>query len=295
MHLLMQDRSAAARQGAGRVVASGRIQGTGAGRGAERRPVAMARRCVRRKRQDGALETGRMERICEPELMDDPLQARAYAEADFRATDRAFAERILSLLGELPPDVAAEEPFRIVDLGCGPGNIAFLLAEACPAASVLGLDAAEAMLALAGKRQQADPSRWPQLRFHQARLPLAAGELLNLPDPWRPPYGALVSNSLLHHLHGPQVLWRSLRQLGAPGSLVVLRDLRRPAHQQALEDLVERHAAGAPAVLRRDYALSLRAAFRADEVRCQLEAAGLRELTVRDVGDRYLEVVGRLG
>jgi trans-aconitate methyltransferase len=235
-----------------------------------------------------------MERICEPELMNDPLQARAYAEADFSGSDRAFAERIVGLLGELPAEVAAEEPLRIVDLGCGPGKISFLLAEACPTASVLGLDGAEAMLALARQRQQAEPSRWPRLRFHQARLPLAAGELQNLPDPRHPPFGALVSNSLLHHLHDPQVLWHSLRMLGAPGSLVVLRDLRRPGHEQALEDLLQRHAAGAPAVLRRDYAHSLRAAFRADEVRSQLEAAGLPELAVREIGDRYLEVVGRL-
>jgi hypothetical protein len=47
-------------------------------------------------------------------------------------------------------------------------------------------------------------------------------------------------------------------------------------------------------VLRRDYALSLRAAFRADEVAAQLLAAGLQELTVRELCDRHLEVVGRL-
>jgi len=73
-----------------------------------------------------------------------------------------------------------------------------------------------------------------------------------------------------------------------------VRDLRRPSDQQTLEALVERHAAGAPAVLRRDYALSLRAAFRADEVADELLAAGLQELTVRELGDRHLEVVGRL-
>jgi hypothetical protein len=74
----------------------------------------------------------------------------------------------------------------------------------------------------------------------------------------------------------------------------MVRDLRRPASAGELEALVALHAATAPAVLRRDYTLSLRAAFRADEVRTQLQTAGLSELTVRDVGDRYLEVVGRL-
>jgi hypothetical protein len=30
-----------------------------------------------------------MNRICEPELMLEPIQARAYAEADFNGSDRA--------------------------------------------------------------------------------------------------------------------------------------------------------------------------------------------------------------
>ena len=41
-----------------------------------------------------------MERIREPELMDDPLQARVYAEADFASSDQAFTNRILALLAD---------------------------------------------------------------------------------------------------------------------------------------------------------------------------------------------------
>jgi hypothetical protein len=85
-----------------------------------------------------------------------------------------------------------------------------------------------------------------------------------------------------------------VRQLAAPGALVVVRDLRRPASPAALDGLVQRHAAGAPALLRRDYALSLRAAFRQEEVSEQLRAAGLDGLTVREQDDRYLEVIGQL-
>ena len=38
-----------------------------------------------------------MERICEPELMEDPARARAYAEADFSRTDGAMVEGLLAL------------------------------------------------------------------------------------------------------------------------------------------------------------------------------------------------------
>jgi SAM-dependent methyltransferase len=229
-----------------------------------------------------------MERIREPELMDDSLQARVYVEADFAASDAALVQRIL--------DLACREGLgsKVVDLGCGPGNISFRLAAALPQACVLGVDGAAAMLELAEQRRCNDPARWSQLRFHRACLPLAPGALESLPAPFAPPYSAIVSNSLLHHLHDPAVLWRSVSQLAAPGALVVVRDLRRPPDPQTLAALVERHAAAAHPLLRRDFANSLAAAFRPEEVEAQLLAAGLTRLSVSPQEDRYLEVSGRL-
>ncbi|MCE2838351.1 MAG: class I SAM-dependent methyltransferase [Cyanobium sp. 49614_E6] len=194
-----------------------------------------------------ALWQGDMERIVEPELMDDPLQARAYAEADFDRSDQAFAERFLALLGQPFPD-------GIVDLGCGPGNISFRLAAALPDARVLGVDGAASMVALAAEHQQRHPGAWPQLRFQQLKLPLADPVALG------GSFAAVVSNSLLHHLHDPQVLWQAVGQLAAPGATIYIKDLRRPASAAAADALTELHAAGAPAVLRRDFRASLAAA-----------------------------------
>jgi SAM-dependent methyltransferase len=222
-----------------------------------------------------------MERICEPELMDDAEQARAYAEADFAAGDRALLKRTEDLFGpQLGP--------RIIDLGCGPGNISFLLAERHPTARVLGLDGALAMLAIADARLQATPERWPGLSFQH--LLLTPGGALPQEGSWT----AVISNSLLHHLHDPLVLWQAVRRLAAPGAAICIKDLRRPSNSAALEELVQRHAAGAPSVLRRDYAQSLRAAFRRVEVEAQLQQAGIEGLAVRELDDRYLEVWGRL-
>ena len=229
-----------------------------------------------------------MERIREPELMDDPLQARVYVEANFDASDAALFQRILDLAG--PGGLGS----RVVDLGCGPGNISFRLAAALLQACVLGVDGAAAMLELAEQRRCSDPVRWSQLHFQRACLPLAPGALESLPVPFAPPYSSIVSNSLLHHLHDPAVLWRSVSQLAAPGALVVVRDLRRPPDPQTLAALVERHAATAHPLLRRDFANSLAAAFRPEEVEAQLLAARLTRLSVSPQEDRYLEVSGRL-
>lgn len=230
-----------------------------------------------------------MQRLPEPELMDEAQQARAYAEADFSRTDQALLEGILEQL-----TVSSLDLRRSVDLGCGPGNISFRLAEALPALPVLAIDGAPAMLEPAQRRLQAEPGRWPLLRFLHACLPLEDDALAGLPTAFRPPFQLLVSNSLLHHLHNPDVLWHALRQLGEPGSLVVVRDLRRPESLAAVEALVVRHASTAPPVLQRDYRASLRAAFRPEEVEAQLRRAGLSGLRVQAVEDRYLDVTGQL-
>jgi 2-polyprenyl-3-methyl-5-hydroxy-6-metoxy-1,4-benzoquinol methylase len=219
-----------------------------------------------------------MDRVCEPELMDDAEQALAYAQADFSAGDQALVERLDQLF---PAGLGA----RLLDLGCGPGNISFLLAERHGQATVLGVDGAEAMLTLARQRLQQQPLLVGRLGFRQALLPcpeLAGG------------FSAVVSNSLLHHLHNPRVLWEALRQLAAPGACIYMKDLRRPSSSGAAEQLRQHYLAEAPPVLQRDYVASLHAAFRPEEVQQQLVAAGLKGLRVEPLEDRYLEVWGQL-
>ena len=222
--------------------------------------------------------TRAVQRVCEPELMDGAQQAKAYAEADFGATDQA----VIASIERLFPEGLGE---RIIDLGCGPGNISFRLAARYPTSEVLALDGAPAMLAIAADRLERQPQP-PKLRFQLAVLPCAGLPALA--------FSAVVSNSLLHHLHDPQVLWSAVRQLGAPGAAVYVKDLRRPPSEAAAQELLATHLAGAPAVLQRDYLHSLRAAFSPEEVREQLRQAQLPGLRVSAVEDRYLEVAGRL-
>ena len=224
-----------------------------------------------------------MQRIPEPELMDEAGQVLAYAQADFAASDAAMVERLAQLCREDPGTT-------LVDLGCGPGNISLLLADRWPAAKVLGLDGAPRMLAVARERLAgASPELAARLRFDQALLPIAAaGEL-------EAHFSAVVCNSLLHHLHDPAALWQTVAQLGAPGAFVYVQDLRRPDNGEAVEGLVAAEMASAPEVLRRDYRASLHAAFTVVEVEQQLEQAGLAaQLQVAPRQERYLEVWGRL-
>lgn len=239
-----------------------------------------------------------MHRTPEPELMNDPHQVEAYADADFSGSDAAFLQRFERLCAEHQWEPKTAE--LLVDLGCGPGNISERLAWAFPAAQVMGIDAAEAMLAVARRRQRAVANPSPRVLYAQATLEsLATDGLVRAQQPAgsRAVRGlavAVLSNSLLHHLHHPQQLWDAIRRIAAPGALVLHRDLRRPETPQAALILREKHLSAAPEVLRRDYLASLHAAFSLDEVRQQLEAAGLEGLQVVSVEDRYLDVVGRL-
>ena len=221
-----------------------------------------------------------MQRIREPELMDDEAQARAYAEADFEEPNARFAALCAEFLGELPAGAA------VLDLGCGPGDITLRIAAAQPAAEVHGLDGSAAMLAFAEAALAAAPGLAGRVRFIEGLVPDA-------PLP-RARYDAVVSNSLLHHLHDPGGLWRMVRARARAGAPVLVMDLLRPASEQAAQALVAQYAAGEPEVLRRDFYNSLLAAFELGEVREQLAAAGLGHLVVEQASDRHLVVSGRL-
>lgn len=221
-----------------------------------------------------------MERVTEPELMDDEAQALAYAEADFEEPNSRFVEMFSARVGSLPEGAA------VLDLGCGPGDIALRIARAHPGVQVHGLDGSAAMLAFGHRALEAEPGLAGRVRFLQGLVPGA-----DLP---KARYEAVVSNSLLHHLHDPTGLWRTVRDRAQPGAAVLVMDLMRPASKAAAWALVEQYAGEEPEVLKRDFYNSLLAAFEPAEVREQLAAAGLAALDVEEASDRHLVVWGRV-
>jgi ubiquinone/menaquinone biosynthesis C-methylase UbiE len=221
-----------------------------------------------------------MKRILEQELMNEPEQARAYAEADFEQPHAMF----ISLFLETFPTVAASS--RVLDLGCGPGDIAFRFARAWPQCHVHGVDGSDAMLKLAEKALGQEPSLQGRVHFFKGMLPE-----LELPCPQ---YDIIFSNSLLHHLPDPAVLWESVVNCAAPGATVFVMDLRRPETRSTARQMVELYAAGEPEVLRRDFYNSLLAAFTIEEIQVQLAGAGLSGFAVRSVSDRHVVISGRM-
>ena len=218
-------------------------------------------------------------RILEPELMEDEEQANAYAEADFSESNTLFVD----LFQENFPDFVG---VRAVDMGCGPGDIALRMARRYDSLHMDGVDGSAAMLSFGRPALAAAGEPGTRVRLVHGIFPgveLAVGE-----------YDAVISNSLLHHLHQPQVMWSAVRQLGRPGASVLIMDLKRTRDEDHAREIVETYAGNEPEVLKVDFYNSLLAAFTPSEIRLQLEEAGLGGLSVQEVSDRHLVVTGRL-
>jgi 2-polyprenyl-3-methyl-5-hydroxy-6-metoxy-1,4-benzoquinol methylase len=210
--------------------------------------------------------------------MDEPEQARAYAGADFSEPHQAFIERFAQCFPR-------HRPRRVLDLGCGAADITIRFAHAHPGCNLTGVDGAPAMLALAREaitRTELD---------HRVHL-----RAVRLPDTTLAPHAfdTLISNSLLHHLADPQVLWRAVVDGAEPGAAVFIMDLRRPDTRAQAGRLVQEYSGNEPEVLRRDFFNSLLAAYRPEEIAAQLARVNLSCLQAEAVGDRHVVVHGHL-
>lgn len=216
-----------------------------------------------------------MERVLEPELMEDEQQVLAYAKANFEEENQGFVDRFR----EYFPDFADGHVF---DLGCGPGDIPIRIAKALPACRVTGIDASAPMIRLA-EQAVAQAGLSGRVTFRCERFQDIAGA--SRAD-------AVMSNSLLHHVPNPLQFWNRLRQLVKPGSPVLVMDLLRPDSPEEAQAIVDRYAAGEPEILRRDFYNSLLAAFTEDEVTTQLARMNLTRLLIDVPDDRHWVVGG---
>lgn len=220
-----------------------------------------------------------MKRIPEPELMDEAEQAYAYAHADFEEPHNHFIDLLKSACGHDLPATG-----RALDLGCGAADISIRFARSFPGYIVDAVDGAEAML------NEAEKILLGMDDLFQERIHLVQGHLqdFSITDY----YEIIFSNSLLHHLHDPMVLWNVL-QKASPDTQIFIMDLMRPDSETAVDELVQLYAAGEPEILQRDFRNSLFAAFTPGEVELQLQEAGLKQLVVEVVSDRHLVVLNK--
>ncbi len=220
-----------------------------------------------------------MQRITEPELMNNEAQVLAYAQANFDEPHDMFIQEFKAAFPGI--DVSG----HILDLGCGSADISIRFAQSFPDCVIDGLDGANRMLEhgkLAIQKAQLDD-----------RIHLILGSLPGASLP-RDHYEVIMSNSLLHHLHKPEVLWQNIKQFGVSGSRVFVMDLMRPESEQVARKLVDLYSMDEPQILKDDFYHSLCAAFLPEEIQSQLESAGLSHFRIKLVSDRHVIVFGTL-
>jgi 2-polyprenyl-3-methyl-5-hydroxy-6-metoxy-1,4-benzoquinol methylase len=216
-----------------------------------------------------------MDRVLEPEVMDDEAQVLAYAQADFSKENQGFVDRFREYFPEFSEG-------HVFDLGCGPGDIPIRFARAVPGCRITGVDASAPMIRVAEQAVSA-AGLSARITFRCERFQDLAGA--SLAD-------AAISNSLVHHIPNPLQFWHKLRQLVKPGAPVLVMDLIRPDSPEEAWAIVNRYAAGASDVLRRDFYNSLLASFTEDEIGTQLAQMNLTRLLIDVLDDRHWVVGG---
>ena len=216
-----------------------------------------------------------LERIPEPEVMDDLEGVEAYSAAASQAylerIDRTFVEHALSL-------GVAEG--HALDIGTGPGVIPIMLAARVPRLRLTGTDLSEPMLQKALKA--ADEAGVAD------RLDFRLGDAKSLPFSDRS-FDLVLCNSLLHHLPAPLALFNEISRVSKPGGAILLRDLRRPSRLEFPfhAGWFGRHYSGVMSRLYRD---SLRAAYTRAELEELLRRSKLAGARVFRTGRTHIGI-----
>jgi len=207
-----------------------------------------------------------MQRKPEPEVMSGEDEVSAYASAaaqnHLEALDNTLVDQVL----QLAPHGSALSGV-LLDVGCGPGNIALKLARRCPRLTVVGLDRSRNMVR-AARQAAAEAGLESRVFFQQANageIPYSGGQ-----------FDLVLCNSVLHHLADPSKVLEEMLRVAKPAGAIVVRDLRRPSLLAYPWHVrwYGRHYSG---IMRRLFEDSVRAAYTPEELAGLLGRSGMSE------------------
>jgi ubiquinone/menaquinone biosynthesis C-methylase UbiE len=208
-------------------------------------------------------------RVLEPEVMASAEEARDYDAMDHAAVNRAFVADFLTAWDGAGP---------VLDAGTGTAQIPIELCRRAGDVGVVGIDLAEPMLRV-GRDNVARAGLGERIRLEvrdAKQLPYAGGT-----------FGAVISNSIVHHIPQPAGVLAEMVRVTAPGGLLFVRDLLRPGDDASVRHLVQTYAGDANAHQRQMFEASLRAALTLAEIRALVGQLGFDPEAVRQTTDRH--------
>ncbi len=210
-----------------------------------------------------------MQRKPEPEVMSSEDEVSAYASAaaqkHLEALDNTFVDQVLSLA----PHGHTLNGF-LLDVGCGPGNIALKLARRSPGLTIVGLDRSRNMVRAAcqAAAQAGVEGRVFFQQAHAGQIPCPGGT-----------FDVVFSNSVLHHLADPSKVLEEMLRVARPAGAIVVRDLRRPSGWAYPWHVrwYGRHYSG---IMKRLFEDSVRAAYTPEELAGLLGRSGISKASI---------------
>ena len=210
-----------------------------------------------------------MNRILEPEVMDTWLEATAYDAMDFTAVNTAFATDAMLL---------DPHAVKVLDIGTGTARIPILMCQQRPQYLFTAIDLAQSMLII-GQRNLEEAQLTQRIRLERV-------------DSKRMPYPDLefdmvISNSLVHHLPEPYLLFQEIKRLIKLDGAILIRDLIRPENEQAVNELVAKFSSNYDPQQQLLFEDSLKAALTLTEVRELIDRVGLAQVKLSQTSELH--------
>ena len=231
-----------------------------------------------------------MERVPEPELMEEKEQVISYDEADFSEGEVNLIKQINHYL--LRKDISLGKKDLIVDLGCGPGNISEKLAIKWPNTEVVGIDGSKEMILRAeyNKNISKNKKKLKNLIYICSDIKDIKSNNFLL----KKRISLLVSNSLIHHITNLEDFFKIIKSLSSKVTVNFHKDLKRPFNEKTALELKAQCSTKHNSILTNDYYASLKASYTFKELKNFTLENDLSSLEVFEDGDKYLIVYGNV-
>jgi ubiquinone/menaquinone biosynthesis C-methylase UbiE len=223
-----------------------------------------------------------LSRVLEPEVMDTREEAADYDSMDHSHVNKVFADDLLAFVRKntnwLADDAEGGADVEILDLGTGTARIPVEICRRHSACRIVAVDLSVHMLDLA--------------RYNVEAAGFARRILLAHVDAKQSPFAAkrfpiVISNSIVHHIPAPSLVFAEANRAVAPGGVIFLRDLLRPDSKGEIDRLVAQYAGNENDHQQAMFAASLAAALTLDEVRACVAEHGYPADSVQATSDRH--------